>query len=210
VAEPTALFFDIGGVILSNGWDRGARRRAIEKFGLDEEEFASRHEMVVDAWEMGQITMDEYLRRTVFYRSRPFTRDEFESFLFSQSRECPESLAVVKRLSESNRWLVAALNNESSELNEYRIKKFKLRELFSIFLSSCFLGVRKPDEKIYQLALRITQRSPAESVFIDDRNINLEAAERIGMRTVHYKDPEQLMADLGRLGVHLDPQKVKD
>jgi putative hydrolase of the HAD superfamily len=210
VAEPTALFFDIGGVILSNGWDRGGRRRAIEKFGLDEEEFTSRHEMVVDAWEMGQITMDEYLRRTVFYRRRPFTRDEFESFMFSQSNEHREALAAVKRLSEANRWLVAALNNESCELNEHRIKKFKLRELFSIFLSSCFLGVRKPDEKIYQLALRITQRSPAESVFIDDRAINLEAAERIGMRTVHYKDPQQLMADLGRLGVHLDHKKGKD
>jgi putative hydrolase of the HAD superfamily len=210
VAEPTALFFDIGGVILSNGWDRGARRRAIEKFGLDEEEFASRHEMVVDAWEMGQITMEEYLRRTVFYRRRPFTRDEFESFLFSQSHEHHEALDAVKRFSASNRWLVAALNNESSELNEHRIKKFKLRELFSIFLSSCFLGVRKPDEKIYQLALRITQRSPAESVFIDDRSINLEAAERVGMRTVLYKDPQQLTADLGRLGVHLDHKKGKD
>ncbi|MDE3136779.1 MAG: HAD family phosphatase [Acidobacteriota bacterium] len=210
MAEPTALFFDIGGVILSNGWDRGARRRAIEKFGLDEEEFTSRHEMVVDAWEMGQITMEEYLRRTVFYRRRPFTRDEFESFLFSQSHEHHEALGAVKRFSASNRWLVAALNNESSELNEHRIKKFKLRELFSIFLSSCFLGVRKPDEKIYQLALRITQRSPAESVFIDDRSINLEAAERVGMRTVLYKDPQQLTADLGRLGVHLDHKKGKD
>jgi putative hydrolase of the HAD superfamily len=210
VAEPTALFFDIGGVILSNGWDRGARRRAIEKFGLDEEEFASRHEMVVDAWEMGQITMDEYLRRTVFYRRRPFTRDEFESFLFSQSHEHSEALAAVRRFSAAKRWLVATLNNESCELNEYRIKKFKLRELFSIFLSSCFLGVRKPDEKIYHLALRITQRAPAESVFIDDRDINIEAAARVGMRVVHYKNPEQLTADLSRLGVHLDRKKEKD
>jgi putative hydrolase of the HAD superfamily len=107
VAEPTALFFDIGGVILSNGWDRGARRRAIEKFGLDEEEFASRHEMVIDAWETGQITMDEYLRRTVFYRGRPFTREEFESFLLSQSHEHQEALAAVRSLSAAGQWLVA-------------------------------------------------------------------------------------------------------
>ncbi len=210
MAEPTALFFDIGGVILSNGWDRGARHRAIEKFGLDAEEFASRHEMVVDAFEMGQITLDEYLRRTVFYRRRPFTRDEFESFLYSQSHEHPDALAVVRRLSAAKRWLVATLNNESCELNEYRIKKFKLRELFSIFFTSCFLGVRKPDEKIYHLALSITQRSPAESVFIDDRDINIEAAARVGMRVVHYKNPEQLTADLARLGVHLDRKKEKD
>lgn len=204
MAEPTALFFDIGGVILSNGWDRGARRRAIEKFGLDAEEFDSRHEMVVHDWEMGQINLDDYLRRTVFYRRRPFTRDQFESFLFSQSHAHEEAMATVKRFSHSKRWLVAALNNESLELNEFRIKKFKLHELFSIFLSSCYLGVRKPDEKIYRLALGISQRSPAESVFIDDRDINLEAAARIGMRSVHYKNPEQLTTELGRLGVHLE------
>lgn len=201
MAEPTALFFDIGGVVLSNGWDRPARNRAVEKFGLDQEEFDSRHEMVVHAWEMGQITMDDYVRKTVFYRRRPFTREEFEAFLLGQSRECAEAIAMVKKYSAAGRWLVASLNNESLELNEYRIRKFRLRELFSIFLSSCYLGVRKPDEKIYRLALHITQRSPAESVFVDDREINLESAERLGMRVVHYQNPVQLSQELARVGV---------
>jgi putative hydrolase of the HAD superfamily len=207
VAEPTALFFDIGGVLLTNGWDRKARKSAVEKFGLDQEEFDNRHEMVVHAWEMGQITLDDYVRRTVFYRRRPFTRDEFESFLFGQSRECAEAIAAVKKYAAARRWLIASLNNESLELNEYRIKRFKLREIFSIFLSSCYLGVRKPDEKIYRLALHITQRAPAESVFIDDRDINLEAAARLGMRVVHFQNPEQMMADLGRLGISLGDKK---
>lgn len=207
MAEPTALFFDVGGVALSNGWDRATRRRAVEKFNLDPEEFDSRHEMVVHAWEMGQITLDDYLRRTVFYRRRPFTRDEFESFLFNQSHQHDEALAVLRRLSAAKRWLMVTLNNESHELNEYRIKKFKLREIFSIFLSSCYLGVRKPDEKIYRLALGITQRTPAESVFIDDRDINLEAANHLGMRVIHYRNPQQLVTELGRLGVHLGRRK---
>jgi putative hydrolase of the HAD superfamily len=204
MAEPTALFFDVGGVVLSNGWDRKTRSRAIEQFGLDTEEFDSRHEMVIHAWEMGQITLDEYLRRTVFYRARSFTRDEFEAFLFSQSHEKSEAIAVVKRYAAARRWLMAAVNNESLELNEFRIKKFKLRDAFSIFLSSCYLGVRKPDEKMYRLALGITQRSPAESVFIDDRDINIEAAARLGTHVVHYQNPQQLMEELGRLGVHLE------
>jgi putative hydrolase of the HAD superfamily len=203
VAEPSALFFDVGGVVLSNGWDRHARRRAIEKFDLDPEEFDSRHEMVVHAWEIGQISLDEYLRRTVFYRRRPFTRDEFESFLFSQSHPHADAIAVIKRYRAAKRWLMVTLNNESHELNEYRIKKFGLGDIFSIFLSSCYLGVRKPDEKIYRLALGITHRSPAESVFIDDRDINLEAATRLGMRVVHYRNPKQLVSDLARLGVRL-------
>jgi putative hydrolase of the HAD superfamily len=204
VAEPTALFFDIGGVLLSNGWDRHARKCAVEKFGLDQEEFDSRHELVVHSWEMGQITLDDYVRRTVFYRRRPFTRDEFESFLFGQSQPCAEALAAVKQYADARRWLVASLNNESLELNEFRIKKFKLREIFSIFLSSCYLGVRKPDEKIYRLALHITQRTPSESVFIDDREINLEAAGRLGMRVVHYQNPQQMVAELARRGISLE------
>ena len=204
MADPTALFFDIGGVVLSNGWGRSARRRAVEKFQLDAEEFDSRHEMLVHALEAGLISLDEYLQRTVFYRSRPFTREEFESFLRSQSHEHPEAMAAVKRYSEAGRWLVAALNNESLELNEFRIEKFRMRGVFSIFLSSCYLGVRKPDEKIYRLALGITQRAPAESVFIDDRQINIEAAARLGMRVVHYQNPEQLVNDLHRLGVSLE------
>ncbi|HVB33898.1 MAG TPA: HAD-IA family hydrolase [Patescibacteria group bacterium] len=204
MAEPTALFFDVGGVVLSNGWDRKTRDRAIQQFGLDTEEFYSRHEMVIHSWEMGQITLDDYLRRTVFYRSRAFTRDEFESFLFGQSQEKAEAMAVVKSYAATRRWLMATVNNESLELNEFRIKKFKLREAFSIFLSSCYLGVRKPDEKIYRLALGITQRAPAESVFIDDRDINLEAAARLGTHVVHYRNPEQLVEDLGRLGVNLN------
>ncbi len=204
MSEPAALFFDVGGVVLSNGWDRATRVRAVEKFGLDPEEFDSRHELVVHAWEMGQIGLDEYLARTVFYRRRAFTRDEFEAFLYAQSEPHAETIAAVKRLAAAGRWLMATLNNESRELNEFRIRKFELREVFSIFLSSCYLGVRKPDEKIYRLALGITQREPAESVFIDDRDINLEAASRLGMRVVHYRDPEQLMADLARLGVRPD------
>lgn len=204
MAEPTALFFDVGGVVLSNGWDRKTRDRAIQEFGLDAEEFDSRHEMVVHAWEMGQITLDEYLRRTVFYRNRSFTRDEFEAFLFGQSHEKLEAMAVVKRYAATRRWLMAAVNNESLELNEFRIKKFKLREAFSIFLSSCYLGVRKPDERMYRLALGITQRAPAESVFIDDRDINVEGAARLGVHVVHYRNPEQLAEDLARLGVSLD------
>lgn len=204
MVEPTALFFDIGGVILSDGWNRGTRQHAIQKFALDGEEFDSRHEMVVHAWEAGQISLEEYLRRTVFYRRRSFTQEEFEAFVFSQSHEHAEAMAVLKRYRAAGRWLIGTINNESLELNEYRIQRFKLREVFSIFLSSCYLGVRKPDEKIYRLALGITQRAPGESVFVDDREINLEAAARLGLRVVHYKNPEQLVTDLERLGACLD------
>lgn len=200
--EPTALFFDLGGVVLTNGWDRRARQQAIEQFQLDPEEFHERHELAVYDWEMGRITLDEYLDRTVFYRPRPFTRETFREFIFAQSRPYPESLELLEQLSRS-RVLLAALNNESAELNEYRIRTFGLRRYFVVFLSSCYLGVRKPEPRMFQLALQLTQRSPEEAIFIDDRPVNVEAASRLGMHAVRYRGIESLRHELVALGIKL-------
>ncbi|HEV2491010.1 MAG TPA: HAD family phosphatase [Candidatus Acidoferrales bacterium] len=206
MTKVTAVFTDMGGVVLSNGWDRAARRDAASKFHLDWEEFEDRHELMLNAFETGQTTMDEYLTRTVFYRERLFSREEFLAFMYAQSRPMPESLDVMRRLAAAGRYLLAAINNESRELNEYRIKEFHLREYFEAFLSSCYLGVRKPDEAIYRLALSITQRLPEECVFIDDRGLNLECAKELGMHTIQFQNAWQLQQDLQQIGV--EPAKA--
>lgn len=195
------LFWDNGGVILTNGWDRTARKSAAEKFHLDWEEFEDRHELMLNGFETGEIGLDEYLQRTVFYRARPFTAQEFKEYMFSQSQPYSESLEFLGTLARTKRYILAALNNESREINEYRIKEFRLREYFEAFFSSCYLGVRKPDPQIYRLALSITQREPAECVMIDDRGLNLECARELGMRTIQFQNVGQLKEDLARLGV---------
>jgi putative hydrolase of the HAD superfamily len=203
MTKVTAIFSDLGGVILSNGWDRAARREAAAKFHLDWEEFEDRHELMLNALETGQTTLDEYLTRTVFYRERMFSKEEFLNFMYAQSRPMPESLDLMRRLAGAERYLVAAINNESRELNEFRIKQFHLRELFEAFLSSCYLGVRKPDEAIYRLALSITQRLPEECVFVDDRGLNLECARELGMHTIQFQSAAQLEQALRQFGVEL-------
>lgn len=204
MAEPTTLFWDIGGVVLTNGWDRPARQKAAEKFHLDWDDFEDRHELLLSAFETGKVTLADYLKRTVFYRERPFTQDDFKDFLLGQSQAFPETLGLLRRLSASRRYLIAALNNESLEINEYRIRKFRLRDFFEVFLSSCYLGLRKPDGLIYRRALNITQREPGECVFIDDRSLNLECAREIGMRTIQFRDVAGLREELERAGVALD------
>jgi putative hydrolase of the HAD superfamily len=199
--EVTALFWDVGGVILSNGWDRPARAAAAKKFGLDWEELQDRHDLASPAFEMGQITLDTYLQRTVFYRKRDFTREEFLDFMFAQSEEFPESRAVLSELAASGRYLQCTINNEAKELNEHRIKQFNLRREFKAFFSSCYVGIRKPDEGIYLLTLEVTQRLPAECLFIDDRTLNLECAQQLGMDTIHYQNATQLRQDLKAKGV---------
>ena len=207
MAEISALFWDNGGVILTNGWDRDARHRAVEKFQLDWTEFEDRHELVLDAFEKGELSLDDYLKRTVFYRPRPYRLEDFKKFMLEQSQAWPESLAFVGALARTKKRLMAALNNESLEINEHRITTFKLRDYFEIFLSSCYLRVRKPDREIYRLALKITQRAPAECILIDDRELNLECAHELGINTIQYKSVSQLRADLARFGVSADEAK---
>ncbi|HWO28181.1 MAG TPA: HAD family phosphatase [Candidatus Acidoferrum sp.] len=199
MSEIHAIFWDVGGVLLTNAWDHTERAAALEHFRLDEKEFHGRHEMVVSSFERGKISLDEYLDRTVFYRSRSFTREEFRDYMLSLSRPMTDVLAFARNLAASGKYFMGTINNESRELNLHRIKKFGLRDIFRVFVSSCFVGLRKPESGIYRLALEITQINPEECCFIDDRALNLECAAKLGMCTIQMQTLEQLRADLGNL-----------
>lgn len=203
LGDVTALFFDMGGVLLTNGWDRGSRQAAAKKFGLDWDDFEDRHELLMHGFEAGTVSLDEYLKRVVFYRERKFSKRDFVDFIYSQSQAMPETLSVLQKLAAQKKYLMATLNNESRELNEYRIRQFNLRGYFDVFLSSCYLGVRKPDAAIYKLALSITQRAGEECVFVDDRELNLECAKELRMHTIQFKDAAQLGRELKGFGVDL-------
>lgn len=193
------LFWDIGGVLLSNAWDHEERDQAIEKFHLQQADFAGRHKEAVTAFEEGKMSLDQYLDRTIFYQPRNFSKDEFKSYMFSLSKPKSEVLELARGL--AGKYLMATLNNESREMNDYRIKQFGLAQIFDLFVSSCYVGVRKPDDKIYRLAIDLIQKLPDECCFIDDRPENIEGAAKAGMRTVLMRDPAQLKKDLQALGV---------
>ena len=198
-----ALFWDVGGVLLTNAWDRTQRAQALEHFHLEDEEkeFHSRHEMVVSSFERGKITLDDYLDRTVFYRARPFTREAFVEFMHSLSQPFPDVLQFAQTLARSGKYLMGTINNESLEINDYRIETFGLRTCFRVFISSCFVGLRKPESGIYRLALDVTQIPAEKCAFIDDRALNLECAAKLGMHAIEMKTLEQLKTDLQKLGV---------
>jgi putative hydrolase of the HAD superfamily len=196
-----AIFWDVGGVLLTNAWDHTERAAALAHFHLEEKEFHDRHEMVVSPFERGQITLDEYLDRTVFYRARPFSRDEFRDYMLSLSKPVPEVLELAKVIADSRQYFMGTINNESRELNYYRIEKYGLRQIFRLFISSCFVGLRKPEGDIYRLALETTQIPAAQCCFIDDRALNLECAAKLGMLAIEMRQVEQLRADLAKLGV---------
>jgi len=197
------LFWDIGGVVLTNGWDRGSRKAAAETFHLDWEDFADRHDLSFPAFDCGQITLEEYLNRTLFYRPRSFTREEFTAFMFAQSRALPGSREVLDAVTAAGKYFVGAINNEPLELNQYRIEAFNLRKNFLVFFSSCYVHSRKPEPTIFRVALEVTQRNAEKCIFIDDRPLNLESPRKLGFHTVHFQNPEQLKSDLRNLGVEV-------
>ncbi len=200
----TTIFFDIGGVLLTDGWGHDSRRAAAEQFGLDWDEYSDRHEKVGHAIETNRMSLEQYLDRAIFYRPREFSREEFRGFIFAQSQPKPDSIEILAQLAGSKNHFLATINNEVLELNLYRLEHFGLRRYFPVFFSSCFLGLRKPDEAIYRLALQVTQQAPANCIFIDDREVNLECPRELGMNTILFRDAAQLRSELTEAGIELE------
>jgi putative hydrolase of the HAD superfamily len=175
----------------------------VRHFGLDPVEFEHRHQSVVGAWESGRITLDEYLDHTVFCAPRAFTREEYARFMLDRSTPQADALAIARAAAATGRYRLMTLNNESEALNVHRLTLFGLVDIFDAFFSSCWLGVAKPAVRAYTLALAFAQARPAASVFIDDREENLEPARALGMHTIHFTTAPELRASLGALGVTL-------
>ncbi len=206
-AKIRATFWDCGGVLLTNGWDEHARKRVVEHFGLNFDEFEQRHPKANDLWERGKIDIHEYLQETVFYVPRAFSEDEFFSKMRDVSQVLyPATIEFLRKLraqgtQENSTYM---LSNESRELMEYRIPTFGLEGLFDAYLVSAYIGLRKPEAAFFQCALDLSQRRPEECVFIDDREENLEDARKLGIHGIRMTSPEQVIAELRRLGVTAD------
>ena len=197
------LFTDIGGVLLTNGWDRSARKKAIDLFKLDADETEERHHLTFDTYEVGKLTLDEYLQRLVFYKKRNFTPQEFTRFMMKQSKPYPEMIALLKALKEKYHLKIAVVSNEGRELNNYRIKKFGLNTFIDFFISSSFVHFRKPDADIFRLAVDVAQTPKQQLLYIDDRPLFVQVAAAEGIKGIIHKDYESTVIKLQTFGLHL-------
>jgi putative hydrolase of the HAD superfamily len=203
----TALFLDLGGVMLTNGWDRNARELAAQTFGLDRKEMDDRHHLTFDTYEAGKLTLDQYLSRVVFYQERSFTEQEFRNFMYARSQSYPEMIELVRTLKARYKLKVAVVNNEGRELNQHRIQTFQLTSFVDFFISSCFAHVRKPDEDIYRMALDVAQVPPAQVAYLDDRLMFVQVAETLGIRGIHHTSYATTVDQLAALGLPLDDRR---
>jgi putative hydrolase of the HAD superfamily len=193
------LFFDIGGILLTNGWGHQSRQTAAEKFGLDFMETDALHNFIFNIYEIGKISLDEYLDTVVFNHPRDFPREDFKEFIFSQSQELPLMLQWLKEWKKNSGFRIISINNEGKELNDYRVKKFKLHDCFDVFISSCEVNMRKPDPGIFQLAMGIALVPPEQCVYFDDRIMFVDAAKKLGIRALHHTSPASTIKILEQL-----------
>lgn len=194
-----AIFTDIGGVLLTNGWDKNMRKQAAKIFQLNEEEMNSRHTMMADLYEIGKISLDDYLDAVVFFEERSFTKAQFKKFMFDQSQPYAEVIDFMKTFKAEHQLKMISVNNEGRELMDYRIQTFKLYEFIDFFVTSSFVHLKKPDKDIFKLALDLIQLQPEEIIYIDDRLILVEVAQQMGMYGVHYTNRADLQKILEEL-----------
>lgn len=199
----TTLFLDIGGVLLTNGWDRKARVRAADKFGLDYEETDERHHLTFDTYEEGKLSLDEYLNRVVFYEQRSFSREEFKQFMYAQTQPFPEMIELMKGLKKQYNLRVAVVSNEGRELTTHRVQQYQLNAFVDFFVSSCFVHYRKPDADIYRMALDIAQASPEQVIYVDDRALFVEVARGLGIRGVIHQEYQTTLKAMEAFGLSL-------
>ncbi|MFN2112295.1 MAG: HAD family hydrolase [Anaerolineales bacterium] len=200
----STLFVDIGGVLLTNGWDHNSRKLAAERFGLDAREMDERHHLTFDTYEVGKISLEDYLARVVFYRDRSFSQKDFTDFMFAQSQAIPEMIELVYRIKRDYGIEIAAVSNEGRELTMYRVEKFRLREFIDFFISSCFVHYRKPDEDIYRIALDVAQVQPDQVAYIDDRAMFVDVARGLGIHSIVHTDFQSTRQSLAELGLAVE------
>ncbi len=201
----TCLFLDIGGVLLTDGWNHAARQAAAVRFNLDLKELEERHHLTFDTYEVGKLTLADYLDQIVFYRKRPFTRARFREFMFARSKPFPEMIELACRLKARYKLKIAVVSNEGRELNLHRIRKFKLDRFVDFFISSCFVHFRKPDADIYRMALDIAQVQPDHVLYIEDRPMFVQVAETLGIRGIHHIDRQITQSKLASFGLEIAP-----
>ena len=192
---------DIGGVLLSDGWDHRARKRAVKRFKLEPVEMATRHQMIFDTYEEGKLTEDQYLDHVVFFRSRPFTRAEFRRFMFAQSTPYPEMLTLVRELKTKYRLKVIVVSNEARVLNDHRIQRFKLDDIVDAYISSCYVHLRKPDVDIFRLALDVAHTPAQQVAYVENTPLFVEIANGLGIRSVLHTDYRSTCAKLASFGL---------
>jgi putative hydrolase of the HAD superfamily len=198
-----ALFLDIGGVLLTNGWDHTMRQNAAEKFGLNYEEMNERHHLTFDTYEEGKLSLDTYLDRVIFYQARSFSRQDFKAFMFAQSQPYREMIELVRELKANYNLKVGAVSNEGRELTVYRISKFDLGAFIDFFISSCFVHYRKPDEDMYRMALDIGQVPAEQVVYIEDRPMFVDVARGLGIQGIVHTDSASTQTGLEQFGLRL-------
>ena len=196
------LFVDVGGVLLTNGWDHHARRRAAKNFNLPWAEMEERHRLVFETHEEGKLTFEEYLGWVVFYQRRSFTRAQFRRFMFTQSKPYSKMIDLVAQLKIQYGLKIAVVSNESREVNAYRIRKFTDRFVDTLFPPASSTSASRCGN--LSVGAGYCPAPVQQVVYIENTPMFVQIAEGLGIRSILHTDYKSTCAKLASFGLQND------
>ena len=200
-----AVFFDLGGVIVRTEF-QAPRQLLADRLGMEYEDL---NKIVFDSESglkasMGEISSEDHWASVIKRLKRPTSelvaiRDEFFA------GDIVDRTLVEYIRSLRGNYKTGLISNAWGDLRDF-IAREKFDDAFDKMIISAEVGAMKPEAKIFQIALEQFGVSPNEAVFVDDFLINIEGCEKVGMKGIHFKDPESALKQLKKLLSTLPPR----
>ena len=193
-----AVFFDLGGVIVRTEF-QAPRQRLAERLGMEYDDLVK---IVFDSDSgykatIGEISSDEHWASVLQRLKRPASELSAIRAEFFAGDIVDRTLLDFLR-SLRGKYKTGLISNAWGDLRDFIVKE-KFDDAFDRMIISAEVGAAKPEAKIFQIALEQLGVRPNEAVFVDDFLINIEGCEKVGLKGIHFKDPESTLQQLKEL-----------
>jgi epoxide hydrolase-like predicted phosphatase len=193
-----AVFFDLGGVIVRTEFQT-PRQQLADRLGIDYDDL---NKLIFDSdtsnrASLGEISSEEHWISIIQRLKRPASerqsiRDEFFA------GDIVDRTLVEYIRSLRGTYKTGLISNAWGDLRDFVVRE-KFDDAFDKMIISAEVGAIKPEPKIFQIALEQFGVRPNEAVFVDDFYVNIEGCEQVGIKGIHFKDPETALKQLQKL-----------
>lgn len=194
----SAIIFDWGGVFSRSG-DPLKHPKLTGKINMDLGTIIKRLGSIIGPFSKGKISSEEYWKKYAeLLNIHEVSPEELRKHYLSFTPD-PVMINLLKSITSKHK--VALLSNLNIDMKTAIIEKLKIDRYFKHMVFSNDVGLLKPDSASFKLVLKLLGTSPAETIFIDDEKENIEAAEKLGLRTILFASAKQCRAELKRFKI---------
>jgi putative hydrolase of the HAD superfamily len=188
------IFFDWGGVVADDPGD-DFLKKLLQEVGASSEEIQEIFQLYMKRFMRGEISEVEYwdkLRSNYGFNIHESISEEFKKW---NGLVANQQILALADEAKTRGWQTAILSNVIEPTYNV-LQEAGFYDKFDVVIASCKEGFAKPEIEIYKIALKRLNTSPAESVFIDDKQANLNPAQEMAFRVILAKNPDQIIRDI--------------